>query len=160
MFSEEKNIRNLKKEFTRLDRYYQDLNNKLFKELKAVVTKYYPNFIFNNKNTPYFEIFSTHLVSNTETVINKSFNYSDFRLSEELRNAKRISETEIKRAVNKNFEKDLLTQIKSFLIDNFPKIFDLNANGFRLLDVNTKIYTNYFLVDFYFDENFTNNDNQ
>lgn len=150
----EKNIRHLKKEFELLNEYYFELNNKFIAELKKVILKFYPSFTPNKKTNEYIKLFTSYLINSTETVIDKAFNYPDYRLEQELSNTTRIAKNEIRHPVNTPFEKDFNTTAKKLLVENFPDIFDLNANGFRLLEVNTNIYTQYFLSDFYFDDFF------
>lgn len=150
----EKNIRRLKKEFVLLDQYYFDLNNKLIADLKEVIFKFYPSFTPNTKTKEYIKLFASYLINSTETVIDKAFNYPEYRLDQELRNTKKIAKKEVRHAVNLPFEKELSETAKRLLVENFPEIFELNAQGFRLLDVNTNIYTQYFLSDFYFDDFF------
>lgn len=150
-FNKENYMNNVFREFKNIEQFHNNFRKKFTSYVKKIVLEYHNEAIDNSKINTIIYAYAGHLIDVIESVIEKDHNYSEYRLMVELHRMKKVKENISQPNSNYCFGSAIEAKVKSMAVNNFPSIMDFSANGFRLLDVNLKVFTRDFLTDFYFD---------
>ncbi len=94
-------------------------------------------------------IFATQVFNSTESVIDKDTTYPEYRLVEELDVMRKIVSKIPGFDRNSDFSETIHQKAKALMVEHFEATLDLSANGFRLLELNSKMHTLEFVANFY-----------
>lgn len=136
------NIENILYEFTQLDLIHQ----KMITEVENIVYTIISDNIELLHSYPDLNqdvnSFSIDLINSTHSNIDKSQNYPAYRMKIELDSMDKLINRHPKSRYTNAFIKQLEHNIIAKIIDLFPEIMDLSADGFRLLDKDIKYQIN------------------
>lgn len=148
-FDKEGEMRYIKEELKKTDEFYNLFKREFSKIVGNLILEIYPTV----KSDPVLDGIITNyavvILNSTEAVIDKDQSYMDYRLEEELNTMTQLvlKLTEIKKS--DAFTDAVHQKAKEQMVKYFDDIYDLSANGFRLLERNAKLYNLEFCANFY-----------
>ena len=135
----ERHLREILQGFQKIDEIYFEFEKEFLQILKGTIDEYYFDFLIKNDVENEFKHFANLIFNTAESVIDKDKSYPDYRLIEELKNVKRISNIEFSIEIESSeFSEKLSKRLKQLTIKYFNGIYQLSGNGFRLLEINIK----------------------
>lgn len=150
-FDKENYMHNVFREFRNIEQFHNNFRIKFTSSINDIVSKYHNDVIDNTKLKTVIYAYAGHLIDVIESIIEKDKNYSEYRLMIELHRMKKVNEKISQPKSDYCFSSAIERKVKSMVVNNFPSIINFTANGFRLLEINLKVFTRDFLTDFYFD---------
>lgn len=150
-FDKENYMHNVFREFKNIEQFHNNLCKKFSTIVKHIVSQHHGDVVDNTKLKTIIYAYGSHLIDVIESVIDKDKNYSEYRLMIELHRMKKVINNISQPNSDYYFSAAIENKVKLLAVNNFPQIVDFTANGFRLLEVNLKVFTRDFLTDFYFD---------
>lgn len=148
-FDSNKHIHNIIREFKRTDEFYISFRHQFIISLFLVVKRYYRDHKLDETMNANLQLYADEMLSCVESVLYKDLTYPEFRMEEELKVMIRlvVSKTEYDQQLE--FIEKIHMKSKEMIVRHYPAIFDLSANGFRLLEKYSKMYNWEFVTNFY-----------
>lgn len=148
-FDSENYLRKIHKEFKQTDEFYDLFRAWFISEIYKLITEFYPKIVKNNNLGNKLKLYADEILSSTESVIYKDMSYPEYRIEDELRVMTRLTNKETNEDQNPEFIEKVHLKAKALMVEYYPNIIDLSANGFRLLEKNAKMYNREFVNNFY-----------
>jgi len=140
------------KEFQKINEFNSNLRLIFYNSTLPYVTKL--PYTSNQKSiNELMLLFAKHFVQIMEATIYKNDTYTDYRLNLEINHLQKVLDRGSKPKIDNKFDQEITKLFNQLAIDNFPAIFDLSGNGFRLLNLNLQLFANDFLSDLHFELN-------
>lgn len=134
------------KEFKQVDDFYEAFK-KTFKKNITTIVEEYTFDVYAPVFDEFLEQYAVAVLSLTHTVLDKDRNYPEYRKVEDLT----ALQGYYAKASHFSEQTDLAERVhqktKELLVDCYPAIFDLTGNGFRLLELNLKLYNLEFMAN-------------
>ncbi|TLX74698.1 hypothetical protein E9993_12350 [Labilibacter sediminis] len=99
-------------------------------------------------------LYASEILNATEEVLDKDSKYSEDRKIEELDCMNRVINKESLMVDENDFSEQVHLKAKALVVNFFPQVIHLSNYGFRLLELNTKMYLYSFIAQF---NSFVNN---
>ncbi|MFY9153709.1 MAG: hypothetical protein WAO52_16950 [Prolixibacteraceae bacterium] len=147
-FDKEGEMRYIKEELKKTDEFYILFKKEFSKMVGNLIAVYFPNERFDAGLDGYIDNYASEILSSTEAVIDKDRNYLDYRLEEELDNVSRLVSRMLDFKRNDEFIEVVHQKVKEQMVRYFDDINELSANGFRLLERNSRMYNLEFAANF------------
>ncbi|MFW6327343.1 MAG: hypothetical protein ACOC2F_03440 [Bacteroidota bacterium] len=141
----EKRIRKLLEGFKQQDELHSAFKNHFIRSIYRKIENLFPGRDFGSELADHILLYAENIISCTETVIDKDFNYPEYRMNEEISRMKKVIENLSDFEHANTFHKEA----KKSIVKYFPGVFDLSGQGFRLLEINTSFFNQGFLDNFY-----------
>lgn len=148
-FDAERPLHNLIKEFSRTDEFYNSFRQQFIITIFLVIKKYFKEKQLDQKMDQNLRLYADEMLSCVETVLYKDKSYPDYRLAEELEMLGRVVGKQQPDERNPEFVERIHMSAKELIVNHYPDVFDLSADGFRLLEKYAKMYNWEFLTNFY-----------
>ena len=148
-FDKEHYINKIYSEFKKTDEFYNSFRKQFIAEILKICMVFYLKIEINALFTENLKLYADEILSTTESVIYKDQSYSETRINEELVLMKRIVVKDFEAFHNRNFIEMLHLKTKELIVQHYSNVIDLSGNGFRLLDLYTKMYNWEFVTNFY-----------
>jgi hypothetical protein len=145
----ENRIRKILEGFKKNDELHSSFRNYFIKEIFQIIEKEFPDAVFGTKLTDYLFLYADNVISSTESVIDKDFNYPEFRKEEEVNRMKKVVEKLPTNEKAQEFTKKVHSEAKKSIVKFYPLIYELSGSGFRLLELNAKFFNHGFINNFY-----------
>lgn len=148
-FNKKEKVRQIFLEFKKYDklhhRFLSDFENGIYNFIAD-----HPESIHLQESFPEdLKSFSYSLISCAYEVIEKDTTYPDYRMEMELENMERLLQNYPVPQDNAIFSEGFSMMSKAKMPKYFPQLYDLSANGFRLLERCTSYRINAFLMYLY-----------
>ena len=141
--------RHILKEFGKVDVFYAQFKNDFNLSLIEIINDKLKTAEYNAQLFDTISIYGQEIINATESVIDKDLNYPEYRLAEELDRIRKVVSQLPTYDVDDDFINQLHKQVKVLMVDYFIGIFNLTANGFRLLEQSAKMHTLRFLYTYH-----------
>lgn len=149
-FDKEKWRNFVQQEFIKIDQFSNQFISVFSKTMKTAFEKYHPITSFDGNFNEFLSIYAIHLLSVIESVIEKDKTYSQYRIKVELERMNEVISTISKPTMNPKLGEEINSIVKKMATDFFPKLYEFSGDGFRLLELNLKLYARDFHLDFEF----------
>ena len=148
-FDKEKYIKNIYEEFRKTDAFYNSFRKQFVSEIVQVVREHHPETEKNPILQEDIKLYADEMINTAESVVYKDKSYPGYRLLYELEVMSRLVVKEPENNQNTQFIHDIHQKAKALMVLHYPEIFDLSANGFRLIEKYAKMYNWEFITNFY-----------
>lgn len=148
-FDKENYINNIFTEFTKTDEFYDVFRFQFIFEMKEITADYYPEFDINKEYESILKLYADEVLSTSESVIYKDKSYPDYRIVEELQIMSGLVVKEYEKFHKSIFIEAIHHKAKELIVRHYSEVFNLSANGFRLLEKYTLMYNWEFVTNFY-----------
>lgn len=126
----------LSAEFKRIDKFLEKFQRYFIREQLLIAKKHSITDLLEEKLKQY----SIHMFNCADSVADKDENYGEIRLMLELEAMNRATEKYPPRFRESEFARESHQKAKELLIQFFPELIELSANGFRLLEKYCLLY--------------------
>jgi len=137
-FEKENLIKHILDEIKKTDEFVNSFKHDLAIALYPIIGHYYP---LTGRSAVVDEVLQNYAVvitNYTESVIDKDRTYPEYRLNDELEAMnKLVSKLTFN---NPAFTEAVSFQVKELMIKYYHNIYNLSGNGFRLLEMNARLY--------------------
>lgn len=149
-FDKEGEMKYIKEAMRKTDEFNQLFKREFSKVIVSLIHEYFPDVKSDDSALiGYVGNYASEILSSTEAVIDKDHNYMDYRLEEELDNMNRLVSKMMEFKRNDVFVDVVHQKVKAQMVRFFDDINELSANGFRLLERNSRMYNLEFAANFY-----------
>ena len=139
----------LSTEFQKLDVFLEDFQTQFREEFLDLITTKFSSKISYEKLEDLLLSYANQIFNTAESVSYKDADYSEVRLKDELDSMTRVVGTfSAGNNQNGDFSGKTHQKAKEIMIQFFPDLIDLSANGFRLLEKCCQMYNREFLANF------------
>jgi len=149
-FDKEKWRQSVQKEFVEIDKFNNQFFHTFSNTLHPVFGKFHSIKNFDGNFNEFLSIYAIHLLSLIESVIEKDRNYSQYRIGVELERMNELVSKISKPRKYPKLDDELIILVKNLTIDFFPIVYEFTGDGFRLLEINLKLFTRDIHTDFEF----------
>lgn len=148
IFDDEERIKQLFKEFKKVDQFYEAFQKEFEKNIVLKIMESDPDFKRTDSFDELLDQFSVAALSITHSVLDKDNHYPDYRKTEDLLALQAYYAKAHQLARNKELAEVLHQKTKELLVEFYPKIIDLSGDGFRLLELNLRLFNLEFVAAF------------
>jgi hypothetical protein len=138
----------ISEEFGKVDAFYAHVKNDFGMTLMKIIEDKSEAQENKAQLSEAISVYAQEIINVTESVIDKDRNYSEIRLKEELQRVQKVVSQWAVYEVDTEFVNKLHQVSKEVMAKYFKPIFDLSADGFRLLDNGAKMHTLRFLASY------------
>jgi hypothetical protein len=144
-FDNENKMEHIQEQLRRTEAFFNAFKTEFTTTLFETLNGYYPVSDNDSEVENLMDIFATQIFNSTESVIDKDLTYPEYRLVEEL-DVMRIIVSKIPEFDQINdFSETIHQKAKELIVHYFEATVELSANGFRLLELNSKLQAREFL---------------
>lgn len=136
----------LRAEFERIDQFLENFRRNFIREQLLVTVKQLAGSVSEKELTKLLKEYATSMFSCADAVADKDENYSEIRLALELESMTRAIEKYPGTIQNSELGLQAHLKAKELLIQFFPELVELSANGFRLLEKYCLLYNYEFVA--------------
>jgi len=144
-FDDEGNMKFILAEIQKIDTFYNVFKIEFAQSIYPIIRKFYPEFVQNDETDNLMMAYSVAILNSTESVIDKDRNYPLYRLEEELTTMRKIILKFDFSVVYGDFPEAIHAKAKELIVKHFDAIYDLSSVGFRLLEMNSRLYNHEFV---------------
>lgn len=148
IFDDEERIKRIFKEFKKVDEFYGAFKKEFETNIVLKIIDFHPDFKRTESFDELLDQFSVAALSITHSVLDKDSSYPDYRKAEDLQALQAYYTKARSLAKNKELADVLHQKTKELLVKYYPKIVDLSGDGFRLLELNLKLFNLEFVASF------------
>jgi len=149
-FDKEKWKENIQKEFVEIDKFHNQFCHAFSNNMQPIFERFYSIKSFDGTLNKFLSVYAIHLISVIESVIEKDKNYSQYRIKVELERMSEVVSGVSKPSSFPKLNDEIIGQVKKMTTDFFPVVYEFTGNGFRLLELNLKLFTRDIHTDFEF----------
>lgn len=135
----------LSAEFERIDKFLEKFQRHFIREQLSVANGYPYTNIAEKELKVQLKKYANRMFNCADSVTDKDENYNEIRLALELEAMTRAIEKYPARFRESEFAKQTHQKAKKLLIQFFPDLIELSANGFRLLEKYCLLYNYEFI---------------
>jgi hypothetical protein len=137
-FEKENLIKHILDEIKKNDEFVNAFYDELTQALYPVIGTFYPHVSPGTTIDEVLQNYALVITNYTESVIDKDRTYPLYRLNDELDAMNRL----VAKLTFSNpaFTDTVSFYVKELMIKHFPNIYNLSGNGFRLLELNARLY--------------------
>ncbi len=144
----EKRIRKILAGFKESDQLQSAFKKDFIPVIYTRLQKNYPGRDFGSALADTILQFAENAISCVESVIEKDSGYPDYRKEEEIERMKLVV-SKLAFSEEAGFLLDEIhNEVKKSIVRFYPEIFEFSGQGFRLLELHSKFYTQGFISDF------------
>jgi len=140
-FRNEDMMRQLMAEFEKTDAFYAIFKKQYIQAVKQIAKAIYPQVCSTENLLQILETHAQEVLNATQSVIDKDQNYPDYRMAEELEWTRVVLKSMPEYT---NLELAFCNQVhlktKELMVNYFEDIMNLSSNGFKLLEINSKVH--------------------
>ncbi|WP_243350007.1 hypothetical protein [Parabacteroides sp. FAFU027] len=140
LFDNEERRSQFLEEFKKVDKFYNTFKEEFETEIINIIRLHYPAFIRTDEFNELLSQFAIAALSITHTVLDKDESYPDFRKTEDLAALRAYYAKAIQTTKNIELTEQIHLKTKELAVKYYPKIVDLSGDGFRLLELNLKLF--------------------
>ena len=133
-------------EFERIDQFLEKFRCHFIREQLLIAGKQLAGSVSEEELTKLAKEYATSMFSCADAVADKDENYSEMRLALELESMTRAIEKYPLPVQNSELGQQTHLKAKELLIQFFPELVELSANGFRLLEKYCLLYNYEFIA--------------
>lgn len=141
----EKRIRKILEGFKEQDELQSSFKNHFIQSVYLKIEGLFPERDFGSALADRILLYAENSISCTESVIDKDSSYPAYRKDEEVNRMKQL----VDKLPNIEYWDLIHTEAKKSIVEFFPDVFNLSGQGFRLLELNTRLHNQRFMDDFY-----------
>ncbi|WP_297087031.1 hypothetical protein [uncultured Draconibacterium sp.] len=139
----------LSAEFERIDKFLEKFQQEFVRRQLLVISQQEIVHLPNDTLAEQLQEYASRMFSCADSIADKDENYSDARLALELEAMTQAIDRYPKHLKHSELGKQTHMQAKELLIQFFPELIKLSANGFRLLEKYCLLYNYEFVsIDF------------
>lgn len=135
-------------EFKKIDALYDTFKKEFDAEITAIIRQHHPDFKPSERFNELLSQFSVAALSIAHSVLDRDTTYPNFRKTEDLKALQAYYVNTIQAFKNKELAEQIHKKTKELVVMHLPKIVDLSADGFRLLELNLKLFNLEFIGTF------------
>ena len=139
-FEPDKFQHKLNSEFRKIDEFLHEFEKEFVNAMQTIIRAEYPEIEMNDKINEAMLMYANEMINVAESVCDKDLHYPGARLKEELNNMKRVVEKYPPECHDSNFLQQTHHKAEELMVNYYPYVFDLSANGFRLLEKYCQMY--------------------
>ncbi|MCG6185859.1 hypothetical protein [Maribellus maritimus] len=145
-----KNFRaSLISEFQKLDDILETFQNQFKDEVWHSVNEAYPGVVYNEELEELILTYANQIFSTAESVCDKDKNYNEVRLADEVNIMnKMVDKLSEENKDNRELASRIHQEAKKMMVNFYPNVMDLSADGFRLLEKYSLMYNIFFVGGF------------
>ena len=137
-FEKENLIKHILDEIKKTDEFVNAFKNELTLALYPVIGTFYPQAKPSAAIDDVLQNYALVITNYTESVIDKDRTYPQYRLNDEL---DAMTKVDAKLTFNHPAFTDAVScHVKELMVKYFLDIYNLSGNGFRLLELNARLY--------------------
>lgn len=152
-FDPQKHMQELKLEFKRTDDFYNKFRHDFTITLFLALRKFDKSFKLDEAVSKDLRLYADEMISCVESVLYKDLTYPEYRLEDEVKAMKRVVGKEPSGKWDIKMLENIHLSSKEMIVKYFEDIFDLSANGFRLLELYSRMYNWDFMSNLYAQKN-------
>ncbi len=148
IFDEKDKIRRILEEFRRIDEFYDAFKVEFETAVISLMKKNNGDF---KRDANFDELLNVHvktILGTTQTVLDKDLNYPEYRKQEDLQAIQSYYDKAVPLAENLELSDEIYQKTKELIFKYYPNIIDLSGEGFRLLDLNLKLFNLEFVASY------------
>ena len=145
-YNSEERLKQLFEEFKKTDKEFEEFRNHFINRVLPVIELFYPAVKPTAELKDAIGDYATETLSSTYSVIDKDVNYNEFRKEQELLSMQSAIQRMEMPLKDIEFTEAIRSEAKKMIIDFYPAVYDLSSFGFKLLELNTKMYNVFFIV--------------
>jgi len=135
-------------EFRKLDDILESFQNKFSDEVFRCIRSQFPNIILNEDLEELVLTYANQIFNTAESVQDKDKNYNEIRLAEEVSVMNKVVGKLSEDKENWELGQQLHQRAKEMMVSFNPRLMDLSADGFRLLEKYSLMYNIFFIDGF------------
>ncbi len=147
-FEREDKFRQLLKEFEQTDAFYAEFKTTFTIDMFMLIKEYYPNIKIEEILDRIIDMYANEIISTTEAVLDKDANSPEYRKIEEIDRLTVLVNREPESKEIPEFIERTHLKAKEILVQFYTDIQDLTSEGFKMLELNTKLHHLIFLANF------------
>jgi hypothetical protein len=138
---ERENVLNrIREEINKTDIVYRAFINDFVVALYPFVAIYYPAAKPSKAIDEVLNAYAVATFNSTETVIDKDRSYPLYRLEEEVNTMSHLLQKLYGQGYDASFANVVVDVVKRMMVAYFAGVYNLSGNGFRLLEMNARLY--------------------
>jgi len=140
LFEKENLLKHILAEIQKTDELVHDFKDELAEALYPVIESYHPTVVRSAAIDDVVFAYAVALFNSVESVIDKDRNYPAYRFNDELA---AMNQLLLKLPVDNDhlpFMEAVMKKGKELMVKYNRGVYDLSGNGFRLLEMNAKLY--------------------
>ena len=145
-FNPHSEMQNLIQIFNLLDKKHLLFVKKMEKKLYDFVTESKNSGLLSDRFNQQLRPFVISLINATYSILEKDQHYPKYRMEIELKSHRFLLKQYPKPKIDNQQYARFARLIKKGIVDNFNQIYDLSANGFRLLEQSLSYHINVFIA--------------
>jgi hypothetical protein len=127
-------------EFKKIDKFYNTFKEEFETEIITIIRQHYPTFEQTEEFDELLSQFAIAALTIMHTVLDKDATYPDFRKTEDLAALHAYYAKAIQSTENRELAVQIHQKTKELAVKYYPKIVDLSGDGFRLMELNLKLF--------------------
>ena len=139
-FDKENKMKHILEELKKTDEFYSFFKEEFSGLIYSLIDEFYPSISPNSTIDDLLQTYAVEILSSTESVIDKDMNYPPYRLDEELAVMNQLILKLPHVEYHKSFMDEVHQVAKVLMVKYYTGIYDLSGDGFRLLELNAKLY--------------------
>lgn len=148
MFEDEERINHIFEEFQKMDELYDEFKAEFAESMLMLIKETAPNFEISEHFSEQLGLYALSMLNVTHSLIDKDKTYTEIRMKDELLSMQTYSSKAVVLTTNAELADKTLQKTKELLLKFYPDIIDLSANGFRLLELNLRLFNLEFVANF------------
>ncbi len=146
-FEREEKFRQLLKEFEQTDAFYAEFKTTFTIEMFLLIREYYPAIKTEPVIDRIIDMYANELISSTEAVLDKDINSPEYRKIEEIDRLTVLIKRESPSKEDPDFIEKSHLKAKEVMVQFYPDIQELSSEGFKMLELNSKLHHLIFLAN-------------
>ncbi|QGY43123.1 hypothetical protein GM418_05455 [Maribellus comscasis] len=136
-------------EFRELDNILETFQSQFKDEVWRSVNEVYPSIVYSEKLGELILTYANQIFSTAESVCDKDKNYNEVRLADEVNIMnKMVDKLSEENKDNQELAAGIHQKAKKMMVNFYPNVMDLSADGFRLLEKYSLMYNIFFIGGF------------
>ncbi len=140
IFDNEERRAQFLEEFNKVDKFYNTFKEEFEAEIIAIIRQHYPAFVRTEEFDELLSLFAIAALTIMHTVLDKDKTYPDFRKTEDLAALQTYYAKAVQTTENRELAKQIHQKTKELAVKYYPTIVDLSGDGFRLMELNLKLF--------------------
>ncbi len=141
-------IKRIFKEFKKVDEFYDGFKLEFESEIVGLIKDYYSEFKLDEKCREFINQYAMTVLNTTQTVLDKDDSYPEYKKEADLKAMQAYYAKAVQIAKDNDLADDIYKKTKELVVKYYPKIVDLSGEGFRLLDLNLKLFNMEFVANY------------
>lgn len=135
-------------EFQKMDEFFDAFKLEFDQAVMEIIKKTYPDYVRTDVFNEMLSQYAHASISVAYAIVDKDRYYPEFRIKDEEAAVQRYFAKAVELPKNKDIAEAIHQKAKELVVKNNPQIIDLSGEGFRLMEMNMKIFNLEFMATF------------